>query len=131
MSVLIEPTPSNPSSPLRNGHIMSTLISACRFGKLPAAMLPASSPIELRTAHAHDFAESRSFQTARVFHPAFLCFYIGPCEKFRHDINDRRMLSISRHPKPPALFQAVKEEQSPSWAPTSTSPWGRSTGANF
>ena len=42
MSVLIDSTPLNPSSPLRNAYNMSTLISAGRFGKLLAAMLPAS-----------------------------------------------------------------------------------------
>ena len=30
--------------------------------------------------------QARVFQTVRVFRPALLCLYIGPCEKFRHDI---------------------------------------------
>ena len=47
----------------------------------------------------------RAFQTARTFHPVFLCLYVRP-ELLARFVSTLRMRSLSRHPKPPAASQA-------------------------
>ena len=84
MSVLIEPTPLNPSSPLRNAHITST--SASRFGKLLAAMFPASCPKRFADCACSWLRGEPGVSNRPGVSSCLSMSLYGPCKKFRHDI---------------------------------------------